>query len=246
MNSSIQAQAPPVAEADVSLKAFFLAAVLWLPLAFFLWYMVRSLVVMLPIRLATAWLSLWLPEVVSGGSQETIDLVLMTQAHLDGVLGLPSTRLEVPVLINALTYCYGLPILIGLVMATPLTWSRTFLHLGIGYLVLLPCQTFGLVGDALKHLSFDYGSLVAAGIADAGYAPLAPSAGAVAATAMDATLKAHGMTEAAIGMWYQFGNLILPSIIPVIVWVLCNRRFIEDLTGRRTEPSAHHGGQTSS
>jgi hypothetical protein len=135
-------------------------------------------------------------------------------------------------------YCYSLPILVGLVMATPLDWSRTFLQLGIGYLVLLPCQAFGLIGQALRHFSFDYGSLTATGLAAEGFAEQAQAGGTAAAAWMDAALKAHALTEGAVGVWYQFGNLILPPISAVIIWILFNRRFIEALTGRTVEPPA--------
>ena len=116
-----------------SLRKFFLAAVLWLPLAFFLWFALRSVVVFLPIRLALAWLSGWLPELVKGGSQDMFEMSVRTVATLGDVAGLPSNKLEVPGTTNALAYCYGLPILVGLVMATPLTWARTFAQIAIGY-----------------------------------------------------------------------------------------------------------------
>lgn len=226
-----------VAEDEVSLKGFLAMAVLWLPLAFFLWFVLRTLVVFAPIRLATAVLHAWLPDIVTGGHQDVIEMWVTTIAHFEGVPGLPGASAEVPVVVvNALVYCYSLPILVGLVMATPLTWGRTFLQFGVGYLVLLPCQAFGLIGQVLRHFSFDYGSLTATGIAAEGYAEQAQSAGTAAAAWIDAALKSHGLTEGAVGIWYQFGNLILPPISAVIIWILFNRRFIEALTGRTAEP----------
>jgi hypothetical protein len=128
-------------------------------------------------------------------------------------------------------------------MATPLTWPRTALQLAIGYAVILPCQVFGLVGDALKHFAFDYGSLVASGIADAGFKDLAYAAGVAASTGADAVLARHGIGATGIGLWYQFGTLILPTIVPVVAWILQNRSFIEAITLRRWgEPAAASGG----
>ena len=226
-----------------SLRKFFLAAVLWLPLAFFLWFALRSVVVFLPIRLALAWLSGWLPELVKGGSQDMFEMSVRTVATLGDVAGLPSNKLEVPVTTNALAYCYGLPILVGLVMATPLTWARTFAQIAIGYAAILPCQVFGLVGDALKHLWFDYGSLVASGIADAGFRDLANAAGLDAASGAEAVLTAHGIGASGVGLWYQFGTLILPTIVPVVAWILQNRGFIEAITRHRwAEPQPMPGG----
>jgi hypothetical protein len=228
---------------ETSLRKFFLAALLWLPLAFFLWFALRSVVVYLPIRAAVAWLVAWMPELVKGGRQDMFEMALDTVARLDGIAGLPSNKIAVPVAINALAYCYGLPILVGLVMATPLTWTRTFVQCAIGYAVILPCQVFGLVGDSLKHLYFDFGSLVASGIADAGFPQLAQAAGVAAANGADAVLSAHGIGATGAGLWYQFGTLIMPTIVPVVAWILLNRVFIEAITGRRwAEPVAASGG----
>ena len=228
---------------EVTLRKFFLAALLWLPLAFFVWFALRSVVVYLPIRGALAWLSAWLPELVKGGNQDMFEMTVKTVASLQGVTGLPSTRLEVPVTTIALAYCYGVPILAGLVMATPLSWARTALQLAIGYVVILPCQVFGLVGDALKHLWFDYGTLVASGVADAGFKDVASAAGIAAANGAEAVLAAHGLGAAGVGLWYQFGTLIMPTIVPVVAWILQNRRFIESVTRHRwAEPVAASGG----
>jgi len=239
----MNASAPNTGHDEASLKRFFLASVLWLPLAFFLWFALRSVVVYLPIRGAVAWLSGWLPELVKGGSQDTFAMVLDTVATLGDTPGLPGKRLEVPVTTNALAYCYGLPILVGLVMATPLTWARTAAQIAIGYAVILPCQVFGLVGEGLKHLCFDYGSLVASGIAHAGFPQLANAAGTAAANAADAVLAAHGMGATGVGLWYQFGTLIMPTIVPVVAWILQNRSFIETITRHRwAEPAPVSSG----
>jgi hypothetical protein len=90
---------------EVSLKRFFLGALLWLPLAFFIWFALRSVVVYLPIRAALSWLSWWLPELVQGGNQDMYEMSVKTVASLAGVAGLPGERLEVPVTTNALAYC---------------------------------------------------------------------------------------------------------------------------------------------
>ena len=222
-------------EKEGSLKSFLFAAVLWLPLGFFFWFLLKSVVVSIPIHIAVPILKAWLPRIVVGGGQDAIDMVVTTLGQFGGV-GLPKDSGEIDVITNALVYCYNLPVLLGLVMATPLNWSRTFLQLGVGYLVLLPCQVFGLIGETLEHLSFHYGTLAATGIADAGFPGQAQAAGVAASNAMDALLQAHSLSAALIANWYQFGNLILPPVSAVIVWILFNRRFIEALTGRDAEP----------
>jgi hypothetical protein len=35
-----------------------------------------------------------------------------------------------------------------------------------------------------------------------------------------------------VAFCYQFGTLILPTVVPAVVWVLMHRRFLEKLAGR--------------
>jgi hypothetical protein len=99
-------------------------------------------------------------------------------------------------------------------MATPLTWRRTFLQLGIGLLVLVPAQAFGIAGEILLQLSYNFGDEVKAAV------------------------EAAGASQYLIAFWYQFGYLILPPIVPVVAWILMNRRFIESIAGPLREPNA--------
>jgi hypothetical protein len=54
-------------------------------------------------------------------------------------------------------------------------------------------------------------------------------AGAIAQQAASSSLASHGLSIDAVGVIYQFGYLILPSVAPIVVWILLNRRFIEAL-----------------
>jgi hypothetical protein len=209
--------APTTTPADEtpSLKAFLLTAVLWLPLAFFLWFMVRSLVVYLPIKLAAAGLMAWMPTVFESITQEFSNAVVLTRFEAPGFEG-SAPGGQVAMLsadIDALMYCYGWPILLALVMATPLTWRRTFLQLGIGLLVLVPAQAFGIAGEILLQLSYNFGDEVKAAV------------------------EAAGASQYLVAFWYQFGYLILPPIVPVVAWILMNRPFIESIAGPFREPN---------
>lgn len=229
------AQVPVDDEPPPSLKRFLLQAVLWLPLAFFLWYMLRTGVVALPIRLAGLALTSWMPDLFTGIGQEYEHALYVVKAFVGGV-GLPSDHIEVTLKANALMYCYGAAVLVGLVMATPLDWPRTFAQLGGGLLVIVPMQALSLAFDALKSVGFDLNAAVAAGIIDAGYPQQAHAAGEVALKAAQATLAGHGVGLELAGAAYQFGYLIIPPIVPVVFWILCNRRFIEQL-GARLAPA---------
>lgn len=225
----------PDDDEPVSLKRFLLQAVLWLPLAFFLWYLVRTLVVMPPIRFAGWILTSWMPDLITGVSQEYEKILYTVTAFVDGA-GLPASQIEVTLAGNALMYCYGTAVLVGLVMATPLNWRLTFAQLGGGFLVLAPVQGLCLVGDGLKSIGFDLNAAVAAGITEIGYPQQAMAAGDIALKAAQAILAEHGLGLSMLGAAYQFGYLILPPVTPVVFWILCNRRFIERL-GARLSPA---------
>jgi hypothetical protein len=213
---------PAPAEAPPSLKAFLLTAVLWLPLAFFLWFVLRSVVVYLPIKFAGAGLLAWMPGVFESVAQEFSSAVVTTRFEAAGFEAVPEGQVAMlSTEIDALMYCYGWPILLALVMATPLTWRRTFLQLGIGLLVLVPAQAVGIAGEILLQVSYNFGD------------------------AVKAAVEAAGASQYLIAFWYQFGYLILPPIIPVVAWILMNRRFIESIAGPFREPGATDGGPST-
>jgi len=242
-SNSTQVAAPEsdLEEFKALLPTFFIRAVLFLPLAFFLWFVFKSPVVAASIKISAWIFSAWMPDIISDVHQQFEQMVYSVTVQVGTVPGLPTDRLLLEEQrVNALTYCYNLPILLGLVMATPLNWRLTFLQLGVGYLVLVPFQVFGVLGEVLSTLAFGAGPAVTTALATEGYAPVAASAGANAAAWMKSALSAHGLHLEAIAAWYQFGNLILPPISAAVIWILFNRRFIEAL--RYTEPAEPSDG----
>lgn len=103
-------------------------------------------------------------------------------------------------------YAYGLPIFWALLLAAWVThrapgrWRRV----ALGYLLLLPFQTFSLV------MLFLTGMMRAAGF-DARMLAVAP-------WQMDAL--AYG---------FQLGVLVLPTLAPVLVWLLLDRQFFNEV-----------------
>ena len=98
-------------------------------------------------------------------------------------------------------------------------------HLLVGYFVLLPFQTWGVVTDVLKNIVI-----------------LAPPAISVQ-TGFDSWQREL------IVFAYQFGSLILPTVAPAIVWVLMHRRFLENfatqLPGGTAQTPSASGAQRS-
>ena len=75
----------------------------------------------------------------------------------------------------------------------------------IGYAVLLPVVAWGVLADFLKNVAITSGPLVAS---QTGFSAL---------------------QREIIAFTFQFGSLILPTVIPAIAWVMTHRRFLERL-----------------
>ena len=113
--------------------------------------------------------------------------------------------------LNTLLYSFGFPMLAALTLAA--RQPHMLRTLGIGYVVLAPFVTWGLIAEFLKRIVFDAGPAVAS---QAGF------------TALEREVIAFA---------YQFGALILPTVAPAVFWVLTHKRFLETLAGREASPA---------
>lgn len=219
--------------ADVTLsplKHFMLAALLWLPMAFFLWFwfaapLVWPVIEISKLVLLNAWPSLF--TAVSPGA-DLLDAqghVLMHAGYLmqlsSGVLvnaapaGAAAHFGFLEPVVNPMVYGYSLPLFAGLVMATPLRGRQRAAQLAIGIVVIWLAQSFGVIAESLKSIGMDAGP-----------------AGSEA-------VQRAGLPLEMIALCYQFGYLILPALVPAALWIVANRRFIEALTrapGREPVP----------
>lgn len=115
-------------------------------------------------------------------------------------------RAEVTVDADPGRYAFGLPIFTALLLAAwgvrriSGVWQRALL----GYLLLLPFQCFSLVFYLLMQL-------------------------AGAAQFNIRTLRIDQWQLEAIIYGYQVGALVLPTLVPVLVWLLIDRRFFTDV-----------------
>lgn len=109
--------------------------------------------------------------------------------------------------VNPLVYSYGLPLLFGLVMGSDVGWLRKIFILLLGYVTITAVQIWGVVWQSLKMLAFNFGDQTHRIIQDA------------------------GISDSAIALSYQLGTLILPALAPIFVWVLTNRRLVEQFVG---------------
>ena len=104
-------------------------------------------------------------------------------------------------------FTFGLPLLAALILAARAPHRAR--NLLIGYAILLPFQTWGVVAEFLADIA-------------AGFGP-----GVASQTGFSAWQRE------AIAFAYQFGTLILPTVVPAVVWVLMHRHLLEDFARRR-------------
>lgn len=106
--------------------------------------------------------------------------------------------------VNALLYSYGLALFLALMLAERARWWK-FL---VGVLILLLFQSGGIAFDLLAQLGIRMGPEVSAA----------------------AGLSGWQLEVIALG--YQLGNLIFPSLAPVILWVAFSRLFAGGPSGQ--------------
>ena len=226
------------------LRPFVLTAMFWLPAMFLLWFLLSSPVAYPVVRLLDALFSAWMPELVRDIHQEFHQLVFAYEVTVQ-VPGMGQATLMIEEQrANVLIYAYGLPLFLGLVMATPMSWARTFAQWMVGLLVLTLAESFGMAGKLLFTIAFGAGPAVTAGLAEQGIAGAA-AAGTSAAAHVQAVLAGHGLSLDLVALFYQFGYLVVPAVVPVVLWIALNRRFLETLVGWRQEPQAASGGPSS-
>ena len=109
--------------------------------------------------------------------------------------------------VNPLVFSYGLPLLFGLVMGSDVSWRRKIGILLLGYITITLVQVWGVVFESLKMLSFNFGSET------------------------HEIVRQAGISDTTIALGYQLGTLILPALAPIFVWVLTNRRLVEQFVG---------------
>ncbi len=182
-------------------------AVLWLPLGFFLWFLLGSVFV-LPVGKLAGWMAhLALPEVFNEVVQS--GKLLEFDTLLDATTATGGRKAVFVLSVNPMVYGYGIPLLLALVMSTPLTVRQRLVQLAVGWTLVLVTQAYGVFAELLKDLAFRMG----------------PDGKA----ALAGTLFQH---VDLVALMYQTGYLILPGLVPIAYWVVANRNFVERIVNR--------------
>lgn len=189
-------------------KEMFLLAALYLPLGFFLWFSFGSALMWLPARIAELALTSLFPNLIDGVVQLGYRLEIQTAIRMERLVEGRVALLNNDV--NPMIYAWGMALLFGLIMATPLSLRRRAMQLLIAYLVISLVTAWGVFWQTLADLAFQLGPDAAA---------------AVAGTSLSPTV---------IALCYQLGYLMLPAVMPLATWILMNRPFLETVAfGRR-------------
>jgi len=199
-------------------KWFLLKVLFWLPILFTAWYW-SAAILLIP----TAWLSeLFLlgvfPELFEGLEQTKKSFEVVTQFNSDllsnFIQGQPIGVVSFP--LNALKYCYGVPLSFALTLAVAGAWQDKIFTLAIIFGLLLPFQAWGVCAESLVNLVFKLGPQIAA------------------ATGI------QGPRREILALCYQMGYLIVPSVVPVIIWAAFHRQFLDRLISGVSKNQGRH------
>ncbi len=188
-------------EKTSAIKEMFLLALLYLPLGFFLWFFAAALL-MLPTRLIVeALLTGLFPELFAQVFQDGFIFEMQSPIQVRN----PEDGRMMPLTwaINPMIYAWGMALLFGLIMATPLSIKRRLLQMAIGFAVVTVVAAWGSFWEAWRDLAFLFGPEVGAAV------------------------REQGISLNVIALCYQLGYLMFPAVIPVATWILMNRDFIE-------------------
>jgi len=201
------ASVPPEAQSPLRLGELLILAALWMLFGFMLWYFLSAFHVV-PARLASDAI---LGQILGDDFRRIIAVpsqrfMFQVETNIPFVFSDGTTE-ALGFLINPLIFSYGLPLLFGLVMASNAGWRQKLAVFATGWIVITIVQIWGVVWESLKLLAFNFGDQT------------------------HAIVQAHGISDTAIALCYQLGTLIFPALAPIFVWVLGNRRLVEQLVG---------------
>lgn len=198
---------------SISIADLLIRAALWMLFGFMIWFYLSAWHVQPAMETAE-----WLLEKLLGEDlhsiiqQEGARYQLLVQTRIEHLYP-DGDRAPLGFLINPLIYSYGLPMLFGLTMAVDTSFLRQLLVLLTGTVAVFLVQVWGIVWRTLSDLSFVFGG------------------------AARQAVEAHGLSPDLIALCNQLGNLILPTLVPVMVWVFGNWALVDRLAGSRGRPN---------
>ncbi len=182
------------------------------------WFFARVVVWVIVLMIGWSQVARWTSEPVGAltgallkwGAEDWVQAVHQTPGEIE-----VETRIEVQsqgrrgdLVVEGSTshFAYGLPIVWALLLAAGGSgrWAGRWWRLGAAYVALWPAQAFSLSMDLLKRI-------------------------AVMAPGGLRTLNIDQWQLELIALGYQLGTLIVPTVVPILLWVWLDQRFVKDL-----------------
>lgn len=180
-----------------SIGGFLARTFVFFALALGVWWAVRDCIGLAPAWLAGRFMQTAFPGWAIGIERSGDGWTLLTSLQLVA----PDGRIgEAAVDAGALKYAWGAPLLAALLFATRPRGLRWKLPLGL--LALVPFQAFGIGAEWLMRVAIGLGPATA----------LQTGFGSIATNLIAAA--------------YQLGFLVLPGLVPVLIWIALDRRLV--------------------
>jgi hypothetical protein len=196
---------------DHPLLSFFSQVFIWLGLCLVVWFTWSSVLNWPSLLLADLLMQGILPEVIDEVIQVGSNFDVVTRLSLPSDFSINDSASHTGNLVfslNPLIYSFGIPLYSALLLASPSEEGVKWRQWLVGMSILLFTQTWGVSFDILKTLLFNLGDEVSQ---------------ALAFTAIQVELTA---------LAYQLGNLIMPMVMPVIIWSIQYHEFILRMNGK--------------
>jgi len=178
----------------LSVKLFLLKILIWLPIAFVLWYYLMPAIIYLVTLLSKAVLTLVASKAVVDVEQHGHVIYIVTKFAKSA-----TNTDSLTFAIDAMKYAYGLALFPAMVLATPKPWKDKLQDIYLGLLIIFIVIIWGVTFDTMLTLVFKLGE----GIGEA--------------------MGTTAFTRELIALGYQLGYLILPAITPIILWFTMNQ-----------------------
>lgn len=193
------------------LSGFFLKGAIWLVALTIAWSFVADWTMRPAATTAAVTLKAAFSWWVKGGQYVDDSFELETRIQVPVANAPPGTVAVLVATSKPAHYGYGLPMLLALLLASGS--RRLVRNVILGILALIPCQAFSIVFDLLKQIVILGGPAAAA---QTGFSSLAVNV---------------------IALCYQFGVLLLPTLVPIMIWLLLERQFVAALIGAASPPT---------
>ncbi len=206
-------------------KKLLLKIVAWLPLCFIIWYYAAPILLWPVYALVQVLLNGLFPHAIDSWGFLGHDFEVFTSFNSDWISPPNSQNQqgEITIQVNALKYSYGLPLLCAMTLALPGSYGPKIRSVSIGFCILIFAQTWGVCFEIIKVMIFEIGAVINQRAGSSSGKDLAQFC-----MQMN-EVGCYPVSRNVIGLCYQLGYLILPSISPLLIWAYFNLDYLQSI-----------------